>query len=72
MTQAQLYLYADKAWLHNIAPDPGIASNVNAASAGGGLRLGWLNTVTADLYAVKAIQGPRDDWRFRFIVTARY
>lgn len=72
MTQAQLYLYADTSWLHNIAPDPGIASNVNAASAGGGLRLGWLNTVTADLYAVKAVAGPRDDWRFRFIVTARY
>src|SRR6185295_14725739 len=35
MSQAQLYLYADKAWLHNIAPDPGIAGNVNAASAGG-------------------------------------
>jgi hemolysin activation/secretion protein len=72
MTQAQLYLYADTAWLHNIAQDPGIASNVNAASAGGGLRLGWLNTVTADLFAVKAIEGPRDDWRFRFVVTARY
>lgn len=47
-------------------------TNVNAASAGGGLRLGWLNGVSADLYAVKAIEGPRDDWRFRFIATARY
>jgi hemolysin activation/secretion protein len=72
LTQAQLYGYADKAWLHNIAPDPGIAQNVNAASAGGGLRLGWLNTVTADLFAVKAIEGPRDNWWFRFIVTASY
>ena len=72
MTQLQLYAYADRAWLHNIAPDPGIPSNVKAASAGGGLRLGWLNSVFADLYAVKALEGPRDDWRFRFILTGRY
>jgi hemolysin activation/secretion protein len=72
LTQAQLYLYADRAWLHNIAPDPGIPGTVNAASAGGGLRLGWLNAVYLDLYAVKAVEGPRDDWRFRFILTSRY
>ncbi len=88
LTQMQFYLYADQAWLRSIAPftggiAPGVIvgpfgtvsntfGNVNAASAGGGLRLGWLNAVTADLYAVKAIEGPRDDWRFRFIVTSRY
>jgi hemolysin activation/secretion protein len=72
VTQTQLYLYADRAWLHNIAPDPGIPGTVNAASAGGGLRLGWLNAVYLDLYAVKAVEGPRDDWRFRFILTSRY
>jgi hemolysin activation/secretion protein len=87
-SQVQFYLYADHAWLRSIAPFnagfpvggfvgpfgtvPTTLGNVNAASAGGGLRLGWLNAVTADLYAVKAIEGPRDDWRFRFIVTSRY
>ena len=88
LSQVQFYLYADQAWLRTIAPFTGglplggfvgpfgtvptTIGNVNAASAGGGLRLGWLNAVTADLYAVKAIEGPRDDWRFRFIVTSRY
>ena len=87
-SQVQFYLYADHAWLRSMAPFnagfpvggfvgpfgtvPTTLGNVNAASAGGGLRLGWLNAVTADLYAVKAIEGPRDDWRFRFIVTSRY
>ena len=42
------------------------------ASAGGGVRLRWQNYVNVDLSAAKAIEGPRDDWRFFFITSARY
>ena len=44
---------------------------MNAASAGGGLRLGWLNMFTADLSADKAVEGPRNDWRFFFVLSAK-
>jgi hemolysin activation/secretion protein len=71
LTQAQLYGYADWGTLHNLAPDVGTPRNVNAASAGGGLRLGWLNMFTADLSAAKAVEGPRNDWRFFFVLSAK-
>jgi hypothetical protein len=45
---------------------------MKAASAGGGLRVGLLNIVTADLSVDKAVEGPRNDWRFYFIFSARY
>ena len=78
LSQAQFYGFADYGWLHNLAPDFGTSANVDAASVGGGLRLGWqspfstFGTLSADLSAAKAVQGPRDDWRFFFIVTGRY
>jgi hemolysin activation/secretion protein len=71
LTQAQLYGYADWGTLHNLAPDVGTPRNMNAASAGGGLRLGWLNMFTADLSAAKAVEGPRNDWRFFFVLSAK-
>jgi hemolysin activation/secretion protein len=71
LTQAQLYGFTDWGTLHNLAPDVGTPRNVNAASAGGGLRLGWLNMFTADLSADKAVEGPRNDWRFFFVLSAR-
>jgi hemolysin activation/secretion protein len=71
MTQTQLYGFADWASLHNLAPDVGTPRNINAASAGGGLRLGWLNVLTADVSAAKAVEGPRNDWRFFFVLSAR-
>jgi hemolysin activation/secretion protein len=71
ITQTQLYGFADRAWLHNLAPDVGTPANIKAASAGGGLRIGWLNIVTADLSVDKAVEGPRNDWRFYFILSAR-
>jgi hemolysin activation/secretion protein len=71
LTQAQLYGYADWGTLHNLAPDVGTPRNVNAASAGGGLRLGWLNMITADVSAAKAVEGPRNDWRFFFVLSAK-
>jgi hemolysin activation/secretion protein len=71
LTQVQLYGFADKGWLHNLAPDVGTPRNMKAASAGGGLRLGWLNMFTADLSADKAVEGPRNDWRFFFVLSAK-
>ena len=68
----QVYGFADRGWLHNLAPDVGTPANMKAASAGGGLRVGWLNIFTADLSAAKAVEGPRNDWRFFFILGAKY
>jgi hemolysin activation/secretion protein len=71
LTQTQLYGFADRGWLHNLAPDFGTPRNQRAASAGGGLRIGWLNMFTADLSADKAVEGPRNDWRFYFVLSAK-
>jgi hemolysin activation/secretion protein len=71
LTQTQLYGFADRGWLHNLAPDVGTPRNMKAASAGGGLRIGWLNMFTADLSADKAVEGPRNDWRFFFVLSAK-
>ena len=87
LTQAQLYGFFDHGWLHNLAPVPGTFTSVDAASFGGGLRLGWLNAVTADLTVTQVAQGqglqgttalpgvlsagPRRNTRFFFILSAR-
>jgi hemolysin activation/secretion protein len=71
LTQVQFYGFADWGTLHNLAPDVGTPRNMNAASAGGGLRFGWLNSVTADLSADKAVEGPRNDWRFFVVLSAK-
>ncbi len=87
LTQAQLYGFFDHGWLHNLAPVPGTFTSVDAASFGGGLRLGWLNAVTADLTVTQVAQGqglvgttalpgvlsagPRKNTRFFFILGAR-
>ena len=77
VTQAQLYAYADRGWLHNLAPVTGTPANLDAASVGGGIRLGWqprfapYGGFSTDLSVAKAIDGPRNDWRFFFIVTGR-
>ena len=69
VTQLQLYGYADRGWLHNLAPVPGTPENVDGASVGGGLRLGLQPGLTVDLSAAKGVAGIRDDWRFFFITT---
>src|SRR5262245_19209933 len=86
LTQAQLYAFADHGWLHNLAPVPGTFKEVDAASVGAGLRLGWLNTVFADLSIAQVVQGqgltgtgavpqvdqgPQRKTRFFFILSAR-
>ncbi len=72
VTQLQLYTYADRGWLHNLAPVPGTPENVDGASVGGGLRLGLQPNLTVDLSAAKGVAGIRDDWRFFLITTGRY
>jgi hemolysin activation/secretion protein len=77
LTQAQLYAYADRGWLHNLAPVAGTPVNQDAASVGGGIRFGWqpafapFGGFATDLSVAKGIDGPRDDWRFFFIVTGK-
>ena len=70
----QIYGFTDKAKLYRVAVDAvgTAATTFTGASAGGGIRLGWQNNVTVDVSAAKAIQGPRDDWRFFFTANARH
>jgi hypothetical protein len=69
---AQLYGYSDYGKVFTIDPSFGVPSSIEGASAGGGLRLGWTPQFVADLSAAKAIEGPRNDWRFFFILTAKH
>jgi hemolysin activation/secretion protein len=72
LTQAQLYGFVDWGDLYTLDQSAfGMPSTVNAASTGGGIRFSLFDHVDADLSAAKAIEGPRDDWRFFFIVAAR-
>ena len=86
VTQTQLYGFFDHGYLHNLAPVPGTFTTVDAASFGAGLRLGWLNAVTADLTVTQVAQGqglvgtsavpgivtgPRKNTRFFFILSSR-
>ena len=77
LSQLQLYGFADRGWLHNLAPVAGTPANLDAASVGGGIRFGWqppfapYGGFSTDLSVAKGIDGPRDDWRFFFIVTGR-
>jgi hemolysin activation/secretion protein len=77
LSQLQLYGFADRGWLHNLAPVAGTPANLDAASVGGGIRFGWqppfapYGGFSTDLSVAKGIDGPRDDWRFFFVVTGR-
>jgi hemolysin activation/secretion protein len=73
LSQAQLYTFTDGAELFtHVMPGVVFPAWQHAASAGAGLRFGWLNYLNADLTIAKAIEGPRDDTRFFFAVTGRY
>jgi hemolysin activation/secretion protein len=69
---AQFYGYADKGRVYYIEPVGTALNPKKGASAGGGVRLKWQNFLNVDLSANKALEGPRDDWRFFFITSARY
>src|SRR5262249_12929973 len=61
VSMAQFYTFADGAEMFDRATAFSPAQNFHAASAGVGVRLGWLGYINADLTAAKAIDGPRSD-----------
>ena len=86
LSQTQLYGFIDHGYLHNLAHVVGTVKDVDATSVGAGLRLGWLNSLTADLSITQVRQGqglagttpvPGQDLgverrtRFFFILTGR-
>jgi len=72
LTRAQLYAYADHGEVFNIMPAPGTPARQSGTSAGAGVRAAWDDIYSADLSVAKAIQGPRDDWRFFAVLGAKY
>jgi hemolysin activation/secretion protein len=72
LMQDQLYGFVDWGELYTRATAFAPASMVDGASAGVGIRLGWINQVTADLSLAQAIEGHGSDRRFFFIISAKY
>ena len=72
IAQAQLYAFTDYGRLYTREPAVGTDASTHGASAGAGLRLAVLKNFNTDLQAAKAIDGPRNDWRFFFAVMASY
>jgi hemolysin activation/secretion protein len=72
ITQAQLYAFTDYGWLYTRETAVGTDASMHGASIGAGLRLAVLKNFNTDLQVAKAIEGPRNDWRFFFAVTANY
>jgi hemolysin activation/secretion protein len=78
INQTQLYGFGDygKLWILGqgfVDPNTGgISGNFVGASAGGGIRLAFWDSLTADLSVAKAVHGIREDTRFFFIVGAKY
>lgn len=66
----QFYAFTDFGDLYTRDAAPGTPQVQKAASVGSGIRLGWLSHVDADLSVAKAVEGPRDDTRFFFILSA--
>jgi hemolysin activation/secretion protein len=72
ITQAQLYAFTDYGWLYTREPAVGTDASTHGASAGAGLRVAVLKNFNTDFQVAKAIDGPRNDWRFFFAVMASY
>ena len=66
----QFYGYTDYGDLYTRDASAGTPRVQKAASVGGGIRLDWFDHVDADLSVAKAIEGPRNDTRFFFILSA--
>jgi hemolysin activation/secretion protein len=67
---AQLYAFTDFGELHTRDAAPSTPQNQQAASVGAGIRLDWFDHVDADFSVAKAVEGPRNDERFFFILSA--
>lgn len=72
INQAQLYAFTDYGQLYTRDAAVGTDASTHGASAGAGLRLAVLKNFNTDLQVAKAIEGPRNDWRFFFAVMASY
>ena len=68
---AQLYTFTDFGELYTRDAALGTPQNQQAASVGAGIRLDWFNHVDADFSVAKAIEGPRNNERFFFILSAQ-
>ena len=66
----QFYGYTDYGDLYTRDAAPGTPQAQQAASVGGGVRLDWFDHIDADLSVAKAIEGPINDTRFFFILSA--
>jgi hemolysin activation/secretion protein len=73
LARTQLYAYADHGRIWNIDPALGTPSTAHGSSVGAGLRLATpKDQFAADLSAAKAVDGPRDDWRFFLTLTTKH
>lgn len=74
LPNVQFYAFGDIGRLYRmpVASVGTTSATFKGASAGGGVRLGWQNNFNVDLSAAKAVEGPRDVWRFFFIASMRY
>jgi hemolysin activation/secretion protein len=72
LTRSQLYAFADHGQVYYVDPAPGTPTTQHGTSAGGGVRVGWEDTYSADLQVAKALEGPRNDWRAFLVLGAKY
>jgi hemolysin activation/secretion protein len=70
--QVQLYSFTDWGRLWTRSAAVGTPAQVEAASVGGGVRMGYRDYFNIDLQAAKGVDGPRPGWRAFFAVTAKY
>ena len=72
VTRAQLYGFADWGDLFTRDAAAGTPAHTEAASAGGGLRLGLKQNLNADVFLARSVEGPQEDRRVFLTLTARY
>jgi len=72
LTRAQLYGFADWGDLFTRDAAAGTPAHTEGASAGGGLRLGLKQNLNGDVFVAKGVEGPQEDRRVFFVLTARY
>lgn len=70
--QVQLYSFADYGHLWTQSPAVGTPTQIEAASVGAGVRIGYRDYFNVDVQAAKGVEGPRPGWRVFFALTGRY
>jgi hemolysin activation/secretion protein len=72
LTRPQLYGFGDWGDLFTRDAAVGTPARTEAASTGAGFRFGLKDNFTADAFVAKSIEGPHEDRRVFFVLTARY